>query len=171
MPDVASRIKVYLEASFFGYLVSETSKLSHVAARQVATEAWWRDEADACDLFISNYVTDEIMDGDPNEAALRAEAAKGIPSLDGTLDAVMVLARRLLEADALPQKAKTDAHHIATAAVHGMDVLLTWNCHHMANTVTLPKTVSVVATAGYRCPMIITPLSFSQAKEKIYGLV
>ena len=43
----------------------------------------------------------------------------------------------------------TDASHIATATVYGMDVLLTWNCRHMANPVTLPKTVSVIRDAGY----------------------
>ena len=30
--------------------------------------------------------------------------------------------------------------HIAAASVAGMDVLLTWNCRHMANPHTLPLT-------------------------------
>lgn len=47
--------------------------------------------------------------------------------------------------------------HIATTAVYGMDGLLTWNCKHMANLVTLPKTASVSAKVGYECPKILTP--------------
>lgn len=43
------------------------------------------------------------------------------------------------------------------AAVFGMDILLTWNCRHMANMITLPKTVSVVVSAGYECLRILTP--------------
>ena len=50
-----------------------------------------------------------------------------------------------------------DAFHIATAAVYGMDILLTWNCKHMANLITLPKTASVIAANGYECPKILTP--------------
>ena len=38
-----------------------------------------------------------------------------------------------------------------------LDILLTYNCRHMANLVTLPKTASVVALAGYECPKILTP--------------
>ena len=39
-------------------------------------------------------------------------------------------------------------------------VLLTWNCHHMANIVELPKTVRIVTQCGYECPMIITPKDY-----------
>ncbi len=63
----------------------------------------------------------------------------------------------------LPRRPKdevADAYHIATAAVHGMDVLLTWNCRHMANRFALPKTISVVTAAGYACPAIVTPEDF-----------
>lgn len=64
---------------------------------------------------------------------------------------------------------KPDAAHIATAAIYGMDVLLTWNCKHMANLVTMPKTAAIVAKAGYECPVIITPDEFL-AKKEAFGL-
>ena len=51
----------------------------------------------------------------------------------------------------------TDALHIATAAYHGMVVLLTWNCRHLANLFTLPKTMEVISGMGFKCPLIITP--------------
>jgi hypothetical protein len=50
-----------------------------------------------------------------------------------------------------------------------MDVLLTWNCKHMANLVTMPKTAAIVAKAGYECPVIITPDEFL-AKKEAFGL-
>jgi hypothetical protein len=43
------------------------------------------------------------------------------------------LTRALLSSRLIPAKAETDAAHVATAAVHGMDFLLTWNCRHIAN--------------------------------------
>ena len=38
------------------------------------------------------------------------------------------LAATLLNAHAIPQTEPTDALHIATATVYGMDAVLTWNC-------------------------------------------
>ena len=53
-----------------------------------------------------------------------------------------------------------------------MDVLLTWNCKHMANIVELPKTVRVVTQAGYECPMIITPKDYLEKRNlpRIYHM-
>ena len=72
-----------------------------------------------------------------------------------------------IEGHALPATEATDASHIATAAVYGMDVLLTWNCRHMANPITLPKTASIISDAGYQCPIIITPKDFLERKEEL----
>jgi len=44
---------------------------------------------------------------------------------------VVSLATRFVDAGALPPKAFVDALHVAAAAVHGMDFLLTWNCSHI----------------------------------------
>ena len=76
----------------------------------------------------------------------------------------------LIAAHAVPPDETTDAYHIATAAVHGMDVLLTWNCRHMANPVTLPKTSAIVTKAGFTCPVIITPADFIERKGE-FGYV
>ena len=45
------------------------------------------------------------------------------------------LASAILASGVLPRKAATDAAHIAIAAVHGIDFLLTWNCVHIANAI------------------------------------
>ena len=38
-----------------------------------------------------------------------------------------------------------------------MDYLLTWNCRHIANAVTLPKVYEVCRDAGYEPPFVCTP--------------
>ena len=43
-----------------------------------------------------------------------------------------------------------------------MDVLLTWNCRHMANEFTLPKTYGVLKEAGFDSPVIITPKRYME---------
>lgn len=68
-----------------------------------------------------------------------------------------------MEQGALPQKAQADALHIAVAAVHHMDLLLTWNCRHIDNPVTKPVVRSICATMGFSCPEICTPLQLLEA--------
>jgi hypothetical protein len=57
----------------------------------------------------------------------------------------------------LPEKAAADSLHIATAAVHGMQYLLTWNCTHIANATLRPRIEAVCRAAGYEPPLICTP--------------
>ena len=47
----------------------------------------------------------------------------------------------------LPERAAVDALHVAIAAVHGMDYLLTWNCTHIANA-TLREPIESVCRAN-----------------------
>ena len=55
------------------------------------------------------------------------------------------------------RKARVDAAHIAIAAVHGMDYLLTWNCRHIANAVTRKRIDQLLRGAGYEAPVLCTP--------------
>jgi hypothetical protein len=59
----------------------------------------------------------------------------------------------------LPQKAKAvrDAAHIAVAAVHGVNYLLTWNCRHIANAQILKRIQMICDNFGFEMPLICTP--------------
>ena len=59
------------------------------------------------------------------------------------------LALELLAAHLLPEKARADATHMATATVHAVDYLLTWNCKHIANAAVLPKIYRLLTDRGY----------------------
>jgi hypothetical protein len=50
-----------------------------------------------------------------------------------------------------------DSVHIAVAAVHGIDYLLTWNCRHIANATMRQRIELECAEAGYQAPIICTP--------------
>ena len=67
------------------------------------------------------------------------------------------LAARLLRAHALPGSAEDDAMHVALATVHEIDILLTWNCKHIANAITMPKILATIKEANYNPPVITTP--------------
>ena len=58
---------------------------------------------------------------------------------------------------AVPRQAAKDALHIAVAAVHGVDFLLTWNCKHIANATMRSAIERACREAGYEPPVICTP--------------
>lgn len=108
------------------------------------------------DLFISQFVIDEVKAGDSEAAKERVNLIKDIPDLEIT-DDVIILAQALIVSRTLPAKAATDAAHIAVSAVHGIDFLMTWNCVHLANAFIFKSVVKVCNQYGHGCPVICTP--------------
>jgi len=84
------------------------------------------------------------------------KAIRDLPLLDITPE-VEALAFSLLESRVIPRRAATDAAHIAVAAVHGMDFLMTWNCVHLANAAIAKAVARVCGQHGLDCPVICTP--------------
>jgi hypothetical protein len=67
------------------------------------------------------------------------------------------LATRFVDEGALPRRAFVDAIHVAAAAIHGMDFLLTWNCTHIANARIRGRLESLCRSRGLQPPTICTP--------------
>ena len=153
-------LKVYLESSFISYLTGRDTADVKIAESQAYTRQWWRDERGKCRVFASRFVVDESNDGNADQIAARRRVLSAVPIVSFDEKKVSDLAVKLLEGHAVPEGEVTDAFHIATAAVLGADVLLTWNCRHMANPHTLPKTRRIVTEAGYVCPAVMTPKTF-----------
>ena len=83
-------------------------------------------------------------------------------------DEVKLLAVRLVADGGMPAHAEADGLHVATASVHAIDYLLTWNCRHIDNAATKPIVRSICAVAGYACPEICTPLELlSEETENV----
>ena len=77
----------------------------------------------------------------------------GHPDFESAID----LAAALIAGAGVPRKANEDALHIAIAATNGLDYLLTWNCTHIANAVTIPLVNAVCRANGFEPPLIYTP--------------
>ena len=148
--------KVYVETSVVSNLTARRSYNLIDAARQAATQTWWDTMRCEFDLFVSLLVIDEASKGDFDASRKRLEALKDMSVITITRE-MEVLAERLLEATAVPRSSYEDAVHIAAATVGKMDYLLTWNCKHIANAVTMPKIFKVCNDFSYQCPIICTP--------------
>jgi predicted nucleic acid-binding protein len=148
---------IYVETSIISYLASKPSKENLIAACQKATHSWWTHHRNRYNLFTSQLVVAEAVRGDPKLSKKRLDYLKGIPELLITPE-IRDMAEALIKQGALPKMAEADGLHIATAAVHRMDLLLTWNCRHIDNPATKPIIRSVCMIEGYKYPEICTPI-------------
>ena len=89
-------------------------------------------------------------------AARRVALLAGLPMLD-IVPAVAELAAALIARVPVSPRAGADAAHIAVAACHGMDFLLTWNSAHIANAELRPRVEQVCRESGYQPPVLCTP--------------
>ena len=149
------RPSVYIETTIPSYLTAWPSRDLIRAAHQQITREWWTRREDF-ELYSSRLVVKECGAGDTEAAAARLTALAGIPLLEQTAE-VAELAEALLGGVPLPEKAAADSLHISTAAVHGMEYLLTWNCTHIANVVLRPRIEAVCRATGVEPPLICTP--------------
>jgi len=153
---MAPRGNIYVETTVFSYLAARPSRDLRVAAHQQVTAEWWDSRRHEFELFISQLVVEEASAGDPGAASRRGEYLEDLTLLELSTIA-LALTERLLGDGAVPTAATEDALHIAVAAVHGMQYLMTWNCKHIANAATRSRIEVVCNEAGYDMPVICTP--------------
>ncbi len=146
----------YLDSNVISYLTARPSRDIVSLAHQQITHAWWEVHRHAFDLRVSELVLFEIGRGDHDAAQLRLDLVRSLPILKVTSDA-RILADHIFRATTLPDKAASDALHVALAAVNGMDFLLTWNCTHLANGIVLKIVNTVCRDLGYEPPIVCTP--------------
>ena len=147
---------VYIETSIPSYLTARPSRDVRAVAWQQITSEWWDTARQNYELFTSALVIKEASAGNQAAAERRLSVLGDIPKLDVN-DQAEKLAELLIIDGGVPASSRTDALHVAVAAVHRIDYLLTWNCRHMSNAVKRPIIRSICLNAGYVCPEICTP--------------
>jgi predicted nucleic acid-binding protein len=149
------RPKVYLESSTISYLTARPSEVLVKKFRQEQTRLMWQYR-DRFDLFVSETVVEEIERGNKEAAQLRLEIIAGIPVLPRSAQAEL-MAQVFVAAKAVPPNAEMDAYHIAIAAIHQMDYLVTWNQKHIANPVKRRQIEELILGFQFKPPLIVTP--------------
>ena len=150
------RPRVYLETTIPSYLTAGPSRDMLRTVRQQFTRQWWDECRTGFGLVASQFVLDECAEGDPTFAAARLQVLQGVTLLDA-VEGLAELAAGLGTALSLPVRAETDAVHIALAAVHRVDYLLTWNCRHIANAALKSRIDKYFRSRGLPTPTIATP--------------
>jgi hypothetical protein len=148
-------LRAYIETTIPSYLTAWPSGNLIRAAEQRQTALWWQRRLEY-ELVGSELLLEECGAGDPDAATARLKAIADLPVLESN-DESAALADALVREVPLPPNAVADATHIALAAVHGIELLATWNCRHIANPVLRPRVEAVCRQMGYEPPTICTP--------------
>ena len=149
-------MRIYIESTIPSYVVARPARDLLQAARQQLTKDWWDLKREKHELFTSQVVLDEIASGEAAMARQRLELVAQIKLLDLT-DEANALTKEILGSGLLPADADRDAAHIALATVHEMDVLLSWNCRHIANAAIQARLRRLAEKAGFALPVLCTP--------------
>lgn len=151
---------VYIETTVVSYLVANPNQDPLLAAHQQLTRQWWQDERHLYHCVTSSEVWREASLGDPEMGRRRTAALAGLTML-AVEDSALALARAILAERILPPAAASDAIHAVVASQHRVDILLTWNCRHLANPHLLGRLRRFLAERGLALPEICTPLELA----------
>ena len=147
--------RVYVETSVLSYLAARPAKDEFKRMCQRQTVMWWERRLD-WECFLTTTVLEEISQGDPVAAARRLEKARFLEE-QPVPNEMFSLAGLLIARKLVPEGAKTDAMHLATAAIYGADYLLTWNQKHMDNIELRFRIEDFIREQGLAPARVITP--------------
>ena len=148
---------VYIETTIVSFLVANPSRDTILAAHQQLTRQWWQDERMQYGCVTSPEVWREAALGDPEMSRRRLEALAGLTMI-ALGESARGLARTLLAAGILPAAAASDAIHAVVASQHRINILLTWNCRHLANPHLAGRLRTFMHQHGLLLPEICTPV-------------
>ena len=150
------KYKLYLETTIPSYIAARPSRDIVVLAHQQITQDWWDNCKEGYEMYISQIVIEEIISGDPSVANERFSLIEDFHVLDLTND-IEKLTSEYMEYFNFPKHTLRDAFHLAFSVGYEMDILLTWNCKHLANEAIRKKLRTYNESRGLTVPSICTP--------------
>ncbi len=150
---------VYIETSIVSHATARASSDPATAVLQDQAKRWMDEQRQLYEVVTSQLVIDEASKGDADAASRRLAMLEGMPVLPANLDADTV-ADAIIAGSMMPSSARLDALHVATAALAGVQYLLTQNCKHIANAHELPRVFRLLDELGLSGMLIFTPVEF-----------
>jgi hypothetical protein len=150
------KTSVYVETTVISYLTANISRDLLIAAHQQSTIDWWHTVRPTVECYISPLVINEITHGDEQLAKRRLEAVEGFALL-GVNEEIEKLAEQYYAAIELPDRAKADGFHLATASWYRVEYMLSWNLKHIASGRVRKIIREVNDQLGIYTPVICTP--------------
>ena len=157
------RKRIYIETTIPSFYYTLRDDPESVA-RMHWTRQWWDRFAGEFDLLTSDAVIAELSRGIGERTDERIALVDGLELLDITGE-VEEIAAIYIEKLVMPNDPTGDALHLALASFYRADVLLTWNCQHLANPNKMEHVRVVNYALGLPMPLLTTPLNYLSEGE------
>ena len=145
------KISLYLETSVIGAYLDNGDTF-----RRDLTIHWWENELAEYDAYSSLLVRRELERVAEPHRTSYLNLEQTLPALDLPQE-VAILAEAYIDRGIFQRKYIADAVHVATAAFHSIDYLVTWNFGHIANVRKNARLKMFNLSAGFSSPNIVTP--------------
>jgi predicted nucleic acid-binding protein len=152
MPKPLAYIETTIPNFYYDLRSSEA-----VTTRRTWTREWWDSARHSFDLVTGQEVLLELSAGTSPLVPLRLGLLNDLPVLPIT-GAVNETVQTYIKHRLMPGRRSGDAIHVALASHHGCDLILTWNCRHLANPNKFAHLGHLNRLLGLRVPEIVTPL-------------
>jgi hypothetical protein len=156
LQTITDKTKVYIETSIPSFYYEDRQDAAATARREW-TQQWWDNQRHHYQLVSSQAVWNELNEGNYPKQANCLAFIKTLPFLTLPPE-ISIIVQTYLQHKLMPKEAGGDVLHLALASYHKCDILLTWNCRHLANANKAKHIRYVNTLLGLYVPNITTPL-------------
>ncbi len=158
MYDFKMSNRIYIETSIPSFYFTKRNSPDAIA-RKNWTRQWWEEYSSHFTLLTSVAVISELRQGKNKITADRINLLKELELLKITKE-IEELTAIYIEKKVMPNDPAGDALHLALASFHKTDVLLTWNCRHIANPNKFGHIRMINYELGLPTPILTTPMNY-----------
>ena len=146
---------IYLETTLFNFYVDKSKGDAHIDTIRLFKEI----AAGKYTAYTSDYVIDELerAPAEKRDKMISLINKYNIKVLEPDADASR-LADLYVSEGIIPKKYRTDALHIAIAAINGLDMIVSMNFQHIVKHKTEKMTSAINVLKGYRAVEIVSPM-------------
>ncbi|MBX3298905.1 MAG: hypothetical protein KF736_05515 [Acidobacteria bacterium] len=145
------KVSLYLETSVIGAYLDNTD-----TSRRDLTIRWWEHELSEYEPYVSSLVTGELgRTPEPHRTGYLG-LISGLKTLAIPEEAA-ILAEGYIDRGIFPRTSLAAALHVAVAAFHKVDYLVTWEFGTIANVRKQARLRVFHQAAGFHSPSIVTP--------------
>lgn len=152
---------IYLDTCVVCYLTDPPSSNPITRACQQLTQLWWHTRCVHSQTHVSEYVLQEIREGDPLRATRRLKEIQYLNQFNAG-ERITAVSELLVWGGGLRSKERKAGEHIACAAINRCDILLTWNCRDIANAEKFPLLRILMHGAECDLPELVTPFEIME---------
>ncbi|OAD23977.1 hypothetical protein THIOM_000176 [Candidatus Thiomargarita nelsonii] len=148
---------IYIETSIPS-LYYDIRTDAETVARTHWTQQWWNIERGGYELVTSSGVIQELSQGNHPNKTKKMALINNLPLLPLNQEIAEII-EVYINQFVMPADPTGDALHLAVASYYKIDMLLTWNCQHIANANKFDHILRVNTKLGLFTPLLTTPLN------------